>query len=154
MASKTSPDNSLGQLLICLRMSKLNFVVKETPFSAYLTIRKKFVKSSNEDVFEKENVIKGSINDDPKKLERENFHLKQKVKEIETECAMLHFEKEEFEMKIDAVEKKNIALEDQIEVEMARNRELVNSNGRLCNDNNVISEQNVKNSKKKGTLSH
>ena len=143
MASKTTPDNSFGQLLICLRMSKLNFVVKETPFSAYLTIRKKFVKSSNEDVFENANVIKGSINDESKQIERENFHLKQKVKEIETECAILHFEKEEFEMKIDAVEKKNAALEDQIEVEMARNRELVNSNGKLCNGNNIISEENV-----------
>ena len=63
-------------------MYKFNFVVKETPFSAYLTIRKKVVKSSNEDVFEDENVIKGSINDESKQLETENFHIKQKVKKL------------------------------------------------------------------------
>ena len=36
-------------------MSKLDYVVKETPYSAYVTIRKKFSKSINEELIE--NVI-------------------------------------------------------------------------------------------------
>ena len=120
MANKTTPENTLGQHLICLRMSKLNYVVKETPYSAFVTIRKKFVKSLDKDVFESEIVVK---DDNLKELERENFHQKQKVKELEKECAMLQFEKEELEIKLEAVEKKNFALDDQIEVEMDVSRE-------------------------------
>ena len=37
MASKVSAENVLGQVLICLRMSKLDFLVTETPYAAYMT---------------------------------------------------------------------------------------------------------------------
>ena len=47
-----SADNALGQVLICLRMSNLNFVAKETPFSTYITIRKKLIKPTTEAVIE------------------------------------------------------------------------------------------------------
>ena len=146
MASKTTPENTLGQLLICLRMSKLHYVVKETPYSAFVTIRKKFVKSSNKDVFESENVVKGSTNEQAEfaELERENFHQKQKLKELGTECAMLQFEKEELGIKLEAVEKQNVALEDQIEVEMGKNRELFKENEKLRNANKDISEKSMK----------
>ena len=143
MASKKTPENTLGQLLICLRMSELHYVVKETPYSAFVTIRKKFVKSSNKDVHENENVVK-DINDNSKELERENCQQKQKVKELEKECAMLQFEKEELEIKLEAVEKQNITLEDQIEVEMARNREVVKDNEKLYNENNDIKNESAK----------
>ena len=134
--AKITPENTLGQLLICLRMSKLHYVVKETPYSAFVTIRKKFVKSCNNDVFESENVVKG-IDDNSKILAKENCQQKQKIKELKTECAMLQFEKEELEIKLEAVEKQNDTLEDQIEVQMARNRELVNDNEKLHNENNA-----------------
>ena len=45
MTGNVSADNAFGQVLICLRMSELHYIVNETPFSAYVTIRKKFVKS-------------------------------------------------------------------------------------------------------------
>jgi hypothetical protein len=44
MASKVSAENVFGQVLICLRMSQLDFLVKETPYAAYITVRKKLTK--------------------------------------------------------------------------------------------------------------
>ena len=54
MAVKVSTENAFGQVLICLRMSKLNFLAKETPYSAYITIRKKFVKHVEEEFIDTE----------------------------------------------------------------------------------------------------
>ena len=45
MSSEYSAEKACGQVFICLKMSKLNYVVRETPFSAYVTIRKKFMKN-------------------------------------------------------------------------------------------------------------
>ena len=45
MASEFTAEKACGQLLICLKMSKLNYIVNETPFSAYITIRKKFLRN-------------------------------------------------------------------------------------------------------------
>ena len=56
MTGKTIAKNALGQVLICLRMSKLNYVAKETPYSAYVTIRKKFVKDADGNMLEKAKV--------------------------------------------------------------------------------------------------
>ena len=55
MVGTSKAENVFGKVLICLRMSKLDYVVKETPYSAYLTIKKKFSKSINEELIE--NVI-------------------------------------------------------------------------------------------------
>ena len=59
MAGDSSPHNNCGQIPFSLKMSKLNYVVKETPYSAYITIRKKFIQSSEgvlEPIFVKSNI--------------------------------------------------------------------------------------------------
>ena len=38
MVGKSSAEDVFGSVLICLRMSKLTFLVKETPYSVYETI--------------------------------------------------------------------------------------------------------------------
>ena len=48
--SQVSADFACGQLLFNLRNSNLNYLVKETPYSAYITIRKKLVKEAFEAV--------------------------------------------------------------------------------------------------------
>ena len=53
-------------------MSKLNYIINETPYSAYVTIRKKFVKSVAGDMFEGENVEKVAEINDIKHLESDN----------------------------------------------------------------------------------
>ena len=45
MARKVSAENVCGQVLICLRMSQLDFLVKEPPYAAYITVRKNFKRS-------------------------------------------------------------------------------------------------------------
>ena len=82
-----------------------------------MTIRKKFVKSNDVDVFERQNVKQS--------VENEKYDLKQKVKSLGTECAMLKFEKEEIEIKYEGLEREKITLEDQIEEEYAKNRKLI-----------------------------
>ena len=134
MAGKTTAENAFGQVLICLRMSKLNYIVKETPYSAYVTIRKKFVKSMHGAKLEEVNVVNVETVDNQKHVERENLHLKLKVKEYEKECALLKFENEELEMKYAALEKEKDSWEDQIEEALSRNRDLIKTNEKLSKD--------------------
>ena len=58
MFGASKADNVFGQVVICLRMSKLDYMIKATPYSAYVTIRKKFVKSAHEEVVEEQTVKK------------------------------------------------------------------------------------------------
>ena len=69
-------------ILSSLRTSGLNFIVQETPYSAYITIRKKFCNgfvvnstiSSNDDNLEQKI-------EEVKKLENANNYLKNKLEE-------------------------------------------------------------------------
>ena len=90
MAVKVSAENALGQVLICLRMSKLNFVAKETPYSAYVTIRKKFVKHVEEEFTDSENIQPMSEN--VKAVEIVS-NLEQKVKDLSQKCGILEFKR-------------------------------------------------------------
>ena len=58
-------------------MSKLDFLVKETPYSAYVTIRKKFINSANEDIVESRNVgLVSTPKHNDEKYEKLNEELK------------------------------------------------------------------------------
>ena len=105
MVGKVSAENALGQVLICLRMSKLNYIAKETPYSAYVTISKKFVKQVEIDVVEKENIEMDS--DEIRKVDKIN-NLKQKIKDISRRCGMMEFEKENLEVKYEVLRKKKL----------------------------------------------
>ena len=108
-------ENTFGQVLICLRMSKLNFVVKETPYSAYVTIRKRFVKSYDGKPIEKDNVemVEPFVVSD----------LKKKVNDLEKQCGLLRYNIDEYEIKCTALESEKINLEDQIEDLFAKRKE-------------------------------
>ena len=90
METKVTAENTFGQVLIFLRMSKLNFVIKETPYSAYITVRKRFVKSYDGKPIEKENVdiVEPAVETD----------LKHKVNPLEKQCGMLRYEIDEYEI--------------------------------------------------------
>ena len=115
MEAKVTAESTFGQVLICLRMSKLNFVVKETPYSAYVTIRKRFVKSYDGKPIEQEKVSPP----DPVVVS----DLKQKINDLEKQCSMLRYDVEEYEIKCKSLEKENINLEDQIEELFAKRKE-------------------------------
>ena len=57
MTVKNSPDFACGQILFSLKMSKLNYLVNETPYSMYVTVRKKFLK----DTIEMHNNVIGEV---------------------------------------------------------------------------------------------
>ena len=132
-----SAENLFGQLMICLRMSKLDYLVKETPYSAYVSIRKKFSKSVNSasDMIEVGNVASNDVHD---KLEKENRLLKQKLDDLGRECAMVRFEKEEIDIKYEELEKDRISLEDKIEEAYAESRPLRNTISKLSEDNDGL----------------
>ena len=104
MAPEVSAEFACGMILFGLKQSKLNYVLKETPYSAYITIRKKFTNRVIVNNEEKEKDASGA-----KVLEsnltKENLKLKDKLKDIETTFALLRIENEEFELKNDSLKK-------------------------------------------------
>ena len=86
-------------------------MVKETPFSAYVTIRKKFVKNLQSVETVIENVAQPDIDENNRRLNKEIALLQKKVKDILTENAHLRFDLEEYEIKFNALEKENTTLE-------------------------------------------
>ena len=115
MAGEMSVEMACGQVLFSLKASKLNYMVKETPFSAYVTIRKKFVKNFQTIETSIENNSDNEENNHVKKLERNNALLQKKVKDILTENAHLRFDLEEFEIKYNALKKDTATLEIRLE---------------------------------------
>ena len=75
MVGESSAQYACGQILFGLKNSNLNYVVKETPYSAYITIRKKFIKDVGENVLNNSKDFKTV--DIIKELKEENGNLKQ-----------------------------------------------------------------------------
>ena len=125
MVAEMSVEKACGQILFCLKMSNLNYMVKETPFSAYVTIRKKFVKKSETVETNVENNPENDPNDYVKQLERDNALLQKKLKDILTETAHLKFDLEEFEIKFNALEKDNTVLEIKLEESIIKSEYVV-----------------------------
>jgi hypothetical protein len=91
MAVKNSPAFACGQFWFNLKISKLHYVVKETPFSAYITIRKKFITNNNESQDTPADQLPSGKSEGIKQQER-NFDL-------ETRLALAKVEFEEMEIK-------------------------------------------------------
>ena len=75
MVGESSAQYACGKILFSLKNSNLNYVVKETPYSAYITIRKKFIKDVGENVLNNSKDFKTV--DTIKELKEENGNLKQ-----------------------------------------------------------------------------
>ena len=112
MTGEESADKACGQVLICLKMSKLNYMVKETPFSAYVTIRKKFLQSYQ---IEPEEPMRVDQSDSVNKLKSDLEQVNKKNKGLLTDIALYKYNLDEFEIKINALEKVNAELELKLE---------------------------------------
>ena len=111
MVEESSAHFACGQIRFNLKSSNLNYVLKETPFSAYITIRKKLIKSTEAiHIVEKSDIIV-----EPKKTGSENVVLKQRIKALESEYGLLKIDIEELEIKNDDLVNQNRRNEDQIE---------------------------------------
>ena len=77
MSSDLLAHTVCEQLLSILKTSKLNYLVKETPYSAFVTIRKRFVNDVKELPYVTLAPDDGQAN--PHNLMRENLILKVQV---------------------------------------------------------------------------
>ena len=127
MVSEKSPDFACGQILFGLKTSNLNYIVKETPYSMYVTIRKRFIRHD----IERQQVDNGHTEKDS-----ELFSLKQKVKDLETNLALAKVECDERELKHNSLIEENDKLEDSIE-EIYKEKRIV------VEEMEIISEENA-----------
>ena len=91
MTGEKSPDFKYGKIVFCLKMSRLNYLVKEIPYSTYINIRKKCIKESLEN---KSAPVDLMIED----KDSEILKLKEKNTDLETRLAIAKVEYEENEL--------------------------------------------------------
>ena len=78
MTGGWTAENACKQVLSSLKKSNLHFVLRETPFSAQVIIKKKFVKLFQTSASQNENVPKIDNLPIVKKGDKENSFLQQK----------------------------------------------------------------------------
>ena len=82
MAIKT-PQNNSDEVLQCVRDSDLHFVINETPFSVYITLRKRFVKGNTQkhtdQAISEAEILKVQLQSTIQK----NEYLVEKIKQLE-----------------------------------------------------------------------
>ena len=123
MMDKNSPEIASGQIVHTLKMSQLNYMLQETPYSTYITIRKKFQKEVNQTREDREaSVVKENRDITNEKLveklnsmEKENRELKEKVKDNFIDMGKLEYDVEELEFKNEHLESEKSDLDDKVE---------------------------------------
>ena len=138
MSSENRAHKVCEQMLCILKSSKLNYLVKETPYSAFITIRKRFLKDIS-------CVTLASEDDSPSEadLRRENMILKEKCKELEVEVGYLNIDKENMELANEALQKENKTL--RIEVEKLE-ADLTSSNKKCVDQKEEVDKVNEESS--------
>ena len=141
-------DQACDQILTNLRKSGLNFVIQETPFSAYITIRKKFcngftISADTEDEQKVQNDKK------VQKLENENDNLRNELQKIHQNFKNMREEKDILENRLDSAEKEILHHTDKTKLTNAKlNDEIHNLkeinmkyHDKIANLNSEISKQ-------------
>ena len=121
MTSKCDADNVFGQVLICLRMSKLDYLVKETPYA----VRKKFSKAHH---IKKDTVVDSVATS----VENEKNVLKDEIKDLKTAIALATVEYEELEIQNESMKRDMANLDDKLEEAYLETR---NFKAELCEIN-------------------
>ena len=91
-----TPEYACGQILFNLKNSNLHYLLKETHLSAFITIKKKFIKESidativNDNEDSSVNIIK-KIDD---KIRMENGLLRQEINDLKTIVSNIEIERE------------------------------------------------------------
>ena len=158
MTGENSPNYACGQILFCLKVSKLNYVVKETPYSAYVTIRKKFIRTEDDS--------HQTVHDNTKMCDNETELLKEKNKDLETKLALARVEFEEKEIykenlltklseretEIENFLKNEKSLNEQINQAKKENNELRKAFDEVFNDKEGLEDKNANLEKEKNDL--
>ena len=114
MVSEFSADYACGQIIFNLKSSKLNYLVKETPYSLYITVRKTFVNNVKEATLNSV-IISKDVSENEILLRKENGELKDKLNDLKTSNALIQVENEELEDKTESLVRDIICLEDNLE---------------------------------------
>ena len=97
-----------NQVLKVVKESRLNYLMNETPYSAHITIRKKFVKHADiDDTFAVDDFALSDV-----ALRQENITLRQKLKDFASENGVLKLELEKLELNMEEMAGKNKTLEE------------------------------------------
>lgn len=139
-----------NQVLRVIKESNLNYLVNETPYSAFITLRKKFVKDR---VVNEVSEVTTTVDDlalSDVVLRQENIALRQKFKDLEGDKGQLMMTIDELELKVKALEKNVVVLESEkaslsIRLEIAKGQ-ISNQNDELqkqVNDAKEIKEEKV-----------
>ena len=106
MSGNLKANTVCNQVLKVLKQSNLNYLVNETPYSAFVTIRKKFVRTrEDQELLDVTPVDDISVNDIV--LTQENLGLKQKCRDLSSDKGHLQIKIEELELKVEAIVKEN-----------------------------------------------
>ena len=120
MAVKLSPHETSDNFVQVLKSSNLHFCLQETPHSAYITIRKKFVKEAFVKVDDEDNTekslhnLKTAYDDLEHEFEKSQYTIKtleEKVKKTEetlSESNKFKAEKNAFTKTVHTSEKKQV----------------------------------------------
>ena len=123
-----SVDFACGQILFNLKNSNLHYLIKETHLSAFITIKKKFIKepedAQHSNVGDDMNVTNEKTLDD--RIRMENGILKQEINDLKTLVANFEVEKDEIEIKNEALERSLVLLKKRLEEEYEKSRKLKN----------------------------
>ena len=94
MHRENSAEFACGKILFVLKNSNLNYKLNETPYSAYITVRKKFVRDTLQNLHQ-EPVIEATNLDDK---ENELRTLRNMNNDLKTRLALATVEYEEMEV--------------------------------------------------------
>ena len=145
MADRFLAQDCSDQVLKCVKDSNLHFVVKETPFSLYITIRKKFVTENNSNNLEpKENDQVQTLEESLISLQTEHDALDQENSDIRTRYEEMKVINGELSEKLSqaktelcdwmssysSVEKANEETLEEIEVLKGANKRFIEDNSR------------------------
>ena len=132
--SDSLAEFACGQLLFNLKNSKLNYLVRETPYSAYITIRKTLLKSFDKEAFKAVTNNTSATIMNVKNVEKENSRLKERNLDLEREHALLKIEYEQIEQKFNDLKDIKNELDEKTEDLLEENEKLQKCNATFAND--------------------
>ena len=129
-----SAEYACGQLLFSLKNSKLNYLVRDTPYSAYITIRKTFLNSSDKEASKAVTSERCVTTVNVKDVEKENSKFKERNLDLEREHALLKIEFEQLEMNLNNMKDIKDELDEKNEDLFQENEKLLQCNDAFAND--------------------
>ena len=114
MTGNYSANFVCNQILRVIKESELNYLINETPYSSFITIRKKFVKNSDahkapENPSSGDDLVLGDV-----VLRQENISLRCKLKNLQKDKCEIEIKNEELVLNVEGLNKNIVILKKEI----------------------------------------